>query len=76
MAKRTTAATPSFTQAIQELEQILARIEKEEVDIDQLAQELGRAAELIDLCRSKLQRAEVEVAQIVERLDPGGGTAA
>lgn len=76
MAKRTAAATPSFSQAIQELEQILARIEKEEVDIDQLAQELGRAAELIELCRSKLQRAEVEVAQIVERLDPGGGTAA
>ncbi len=73
MSKR--SPSPSFTQAIQELEQILARIEKEEIDIDQLATELGRAAELIELCRGKLERAELEVAQIVERLEPGSSTA-
>jgi exonuclease VII small subunit len=43
--------------------------------MDQLAAELGRAAELIELCRGKLERAELEVAQIVERLEPGSSTA-
>lgn len=73
MSKETVA--PSFTEAIRELELILARIEKEEIDVDELGCELARAAELIELCRSKLERAELEVTQIVERLEPGSGSA-
>jgi len=61
--------TPSFTDALEELEQILQRIEGEETDIDALASELKRAAELLDLARGKLRKAEVEVTQIVQSLD-------
>lgn len=60
---------PSFTEAIRELEAILGRIEGEEVDIDALAAELGRAAELLELCRGKIRKAEVEVTQIVQKLE-------
>jgi len=63
------AAIPSFTAAMQELEAILRRIESEEVDIDQLGVELARAAELVELARAKIRRAEVEVTQIVQRLE-------
>ena len=66
--------TPSFNQALEELEEILQRIEGEETDIDALATELKRAAELLDLARSKLRKAEVEVTQIVEGLDGGTET--
>jgi len=59
---------PSFNAALQELEAILARIEGEDVDIDRLAEELGRAAQLIELLRAKIRKADVEVTQIVERL--------
>jgi len=52
-----------------ELEGILERIEGEEIDVDRLAEELRRAAELLDLCRGKIRRAEVEVTQIVQRLE-------
>ena len=59
-----------FRDAVQELEVILRRIEAEEVDIDDLAIELKRAAELLELCRGKIRRAEVEVSQIMNQLEP------
>lgn len=76
---------PSFGEAMEELEQILQRIEGEEVDVDQLAAELRRASQLLDLARDKIRRAEVEVTQIVQGIeaaaegeggegDEGGGT--
>lgn len=59
----------SFREAMEELEGILERIEGEEVDIDRLAEELRRAAQLLDLCRGKIRKAEVEVTQIVQSLE-------
>ena len=65
-----TEETPlSFRQAMDELEGILERIEGEEIDIDQLATELRRAAQLLDVCRGKIRKAEVEVTQIVQSLE-------
>jgi exodeoxyribonuclease VII small subunit len=61
---------PSFTDAIHELEGILGRIESEAVDVDALATELARAAQLLETCRGKIRKAELEVAQIVQRLEP------
>ena len=57
-----------FAMAIRELEQILAAIEGEEVDLDRLADELKRATELLELCRAKIRKADVEVSQIVQQL--------
>lgn len=71
-----TAIEPSFRDAMDELEGILERIEGEEIDIDRLAEELRRAAQLLDLCRGKIRKAEVEVTQIVQSLEqaePGEG---
>jgi exodeoxyribonuclease VII small subunit len=65
--------TASFGEALEELETILRRIEAEETDIDRLAEELRRAAQLLELCRAKIRRAEVEVTQIVQRLEEPGG---
>jgi exodeoxyribonuclease VII small subunit len=61
-----------FTAAIRELEEILAGIEGEEVDLDRLADELRRASELLELCRSKIRKAEIEVSQIVQKLESEG----
>jgi exodeoxyribonuclease VII small subunit len=61
--------TLSFRAAMDELEGILERIEGEEIDIDRLAEELRRAAVLLDLCRGKIRKAEVEVTQIVQSLE-------
>ena len=64
---------PSFSVAMEELERILRGIEDEQIDIDVLGSELKRAAELLELCRAKIRRAETEVSQIVQSLDEAGG---
>ena len=58
-----------FGEAIEELEGILGRVEAEEIDIDDLAEELKKAAELLEICRGKIRKAELEVTQIVQALD-------
>ena len=60
-----------FGEAVSELEEILSRIDSEEIDIDELASELKTAAQLLELCRSKIRKAETEVTQIVQSLDGG-----
>ena len=67
--QNTTPETLGFREAMDELEGILERIEGEEIDIDRLAEELRRAAQLLDLCRGKIRKAEVEVTQIVQSLE-------
>lgn len=65
---------PGFTAAMRELESILQRIEGDELDIDRLAEELKRATVLLELCRGKIRRAELEVTEIVQKLEqPQGG---
>lgn len=63
------AEPPSFRAAMDELEAILERIEGEEIDVDELAAELRRATQLLELCRGKIRKAEVEVTQIVQSLE-------
>ncbi len=59
----------TFSEAMVELEAILSGIEDERIDIDTLAQELQRATKLLESARSKLRRAELEVRQVVERME-------
>lgn len=68
-AQKKSPAEPGFAESLRELEQILAGIEGEEVDLDRLSSELERAAALLELCRGKLRKAELEVTEIVARLE-------
>ena len=67
-----TAESPSFNIAMQELESILERIDGDDIDLDQLATELRRATELLELCRGKIRKADIEVNQIVKQLEDSG----
>jgi exodeoxyribonuclease VII small subunit len=60
---------PTFGEAMEQLETILRRVEGEEIDIDELARELQRAARLLELARGKIRRAEIEVSQILQTLE-------
>lgn len=57
-----------FSEAVAEVEDILRRLESEEIDIDELTAEVRRSVELIAVCRAKLDRAEVEVRDFVAGL--------
>jgi exodeoxyribonuclease VII small subunit len=66
--KKTPAKKLSFGEAVGEVEQILERLEQEEVDIDDLGREVQRAVELIKVCREKLARTDREVRELVADL--------
>ncbi len=57
---------PTYTEALGEIEQILAKFRTEEMTVDTLAAEVKRASELIALCRERLHTAEEEVKKILE----------
>ncbi len=60
---------PSFGEAVGEVDEILTRLESDEIDVDELSGEVKRAVELVALCREKLQRTELEVKDFVAKLE-------
>jgi len=66
--KRTPVKKLSFGEAVSEVEQILAGLEQDEIDIDRLSEEVGRAVELIQVCREKLEKTDTEVRDLVAGL--------
>ncbi len=71
MATDKTTETPdlSYRQAIREIESILGKIEKQDLDVDDLAEKLKRVNELIRLCKKKLFTAEKEVEKILKEME-------
>lgn len=58
----------TYTQAMQELEAIVAKMQSDNCDIDALADYTKRAAELIKFCRDKLFKTDEEVKKCIESL--------
>ncbi|CAB4934178.1 unannotated protein [freshwater metagenome] len=67
--KKTTADSLGYADAVTELEEILSELEADDVDVDRLAEQVRRAADLIELCRGRLEIAQIEVTRIVADLD-------
>lgn len=55
----------SYKEAMQEVEDILKKLNNEELDVDQLGAQVKRAGELIALCKEKLRKAESDVAKVI-----------
>ena len=60
---------PGYAEALAELEEILEQLEGDDLDVDQLAALVGRASELLIICRSSITRAQEDVDRIVKELD-------
>ena len=54
----------SFNNAVNEIEEILHKIESGDLDIDKLSVEVRRASELIKECQKKLRSTEEEINSI------------
>ena len=68
-----------YAAAMRELEDLLADLEDDALDIDLLATKVERASELIRFCRSRIDAARVQVDRIVaglEQLPDDPGTSA
>lgn len=59
----------AYSDAVTELEQILAGLDNDEIDVDVLAERVRRAAELIRLCRERITGARLEVERVVLELE-------
>lgn len=58
----------TYTQAFQELQDIVTEIEKGETTVDILSQKVKRAAELIQICKHTLRETEGNVEAILQEL--------
>jgi exodeoxyribonuclease VII small subunit len=58
-----------YTEAFEELQQIVADIEDGEISVDELSVKVKRASELIKVCKKKLTSTEEDVNQILKELE-------
>jgi len=61
--------TIGYAEAMAELAVILDDLERDDLDVDVLAERVRRAAELIALCRERIARAQADVDRIVTDLE-------
>jgi exodeoxyribonuclease VII small subunit len=59
-------ADVKYKKAIERLDEIIANIESDDIDVDELSLRVKEAVSLIKLCKSKIDKAEMEVKQVVE----------
>lgn len=55
-----------YSKALEKLEDIIRKIEQEEIDIDELSDKVKEAASLVKICKDKITKAEVEVKEVVD----------
>jgi exodeoxyribonuclease VII small subunit len=64
--------TLTYESAYKELAQIAKEIETESVSVDELAQKVKRASELITFCQAKLKSTETEINNIIAGMEGSG----
>jgi exodeoxyribonuclease VII small subunit len=58
-----------YTEAFEELQQIVSDMEDGEITVDELSIKVKRAAELIKICKNKLTSTEEDVNLILKELE-------
>ena len=59
----------SYSEAVNRIEEILQQIETGELDVDELAEKVKQASELLKLCKGKLFQTEKEIEKILKDMD-------
>jgi exodeoxyribonuclease VII small subunit len=58
-----------YADAMAELEDILEHLESDDLDVDVLAARVERASALIEICRTRITKARVQVESVVAELE-------
>ena len=58
-----------YEEAMAELQDIVRKMENDELDIDQMTAQLKRAQELIKLCKDKLTKTDEEIKKNLSEKD-------
>lgn len=59
----------TYSEAVQELQIILERIESGDLDVDVLTEEIKKASVLLKFCKDKLYKADTEIRKVLDNLD-------
>lgn len=59
----------TYSEAISEIEEILEKIENEELDVDELADKVKRVFSLLKICKDKLLKTNEQVEQILKEME-------
>ena len=62
----------NYRKAIERLDEIIANIENDDVDVDELSLRVKEAVNLVKLCKAKIDKAEMEVKQVVDDFSKEG----
>jgi exodeoxyribonuclease VII small subunit len=54
-----------YEEAVAQLEEIVDKMENDELDIDQLSDQLKRAKKLVKLCKDKLTKTDEEIKRLL-----------
>jgi exodeoxyribonuclease VII small subunit len=55
-----------YSKAIKKLDEIIAKIEGEEIDVDELADNVKEAVDLLKVCKNKIEKAQMDVKKVVD----------
>lgn len=55
-----------YEEAVRQLEEIVRKMENNELDIDQLSEQLKTAQRLIKFCKDRLTKTDEEIKKILE----------
>jgi exodeoxyribonuclease VII small subunit len=58
----------TYTEAYNELQEIVSEMENSEIQIDELDERIKRASLLLKICKDKLFKTEKEVTQVLEEI--------
>ena len=59
----------SYNDALKEIEEILGKIENEELEVDELSDKVKRVSVLLKICKDKLHKTETEVENILKEME-------
>jgi len=59
----------NYTEAFEELQQIVKQMEHADISVDDLAEKIERAGVLIKICKEKLTKTEEEINKITEKFE-------
>jgi len=65
----TAKKTTSYSDAMTEIEDILEKIENEELDVDELAEKVKKVSILLKFCKDKLTKTNEQVEQILKEME-------
>jgi exodeoxyribonuclease VII small subunit len=58
-----------YSKAMERLEEIITKIENEEIDVDELSEKVKEAVALVKVCKDKIEKAELQVKDVVEKFE-------